>query len=474
MIFLCVAGWTVFVALALWWILRSDTGPTVWIAPAPESVQPAVAEKFRAWFKTGLGLERVYPWLLFGPYIFLLVSYFPVQRRRLRLSLPLNLAACAAFVAVSQPINNRTNAGRATIVIFDSRVKADASPLGYQTKAAQGELWESQPPDVLQDQISRRLFIQNWNNRTVSATITRKNQEATDRGSTNVVDELHEGFGLPPAPTGLQKWSPLSTLMDLLAYGAIAGLAHSVYFYRRLRERERRALVLESRLASSQLNALRAQLQPHFIFNSLNAIAALLRRDPRLAETTLLSLSDLLRLAFSRSEAQEITLREEMQFIDRYMELQQTRFGDKLRFQQEIEPAALDCFVPTLLLQPLVENAIRHGIEPADQEGLVRLMAQKLSGKLVMIVEDDGVGLKPGAPGSLAAVSNAGSADKNGCTRNGSGIGLSNLRARLETLYGTAQALEIAPRPEGGVTVRIEIPWHLVALTERAGASKES
>jgi len=465
-VFLCFAAWTVFVGVALCWLLRGDTGPTVWIAPVSESVQPAVAEKFRASFKVGVGLERVYPWLLFGPYIVLLVSNFPVERGRLRLSLPLNLAACAAFVAVSQPINNRTSLSHATIVIFNSQVKADESPVGYQTNVVITEFRKSGPTDVPQRQLSRSLFV--------AGSITSKEQMLGDLSPTNLPTELHRRFGLPPPQAGPGKWSLLSTLMDLLAYGAIAGLAHSVYFYRRLRERERRALVLESSLASSRLNALRAQLQPHFIFNSLNAIAALLRRDPRLAETTLLALSDLLRLAFSQSEKQEITLREEMQFIERYMELQQIRFGDRLRFQQEIEPAALDCFVPTLLLQPLVENAIRHGIEPADEAGSVRLTARELNGKLMLTVEDDGVGLTPGAAASLPAPSNPDSDGKGGCTRNGSGIGLANLRARLETLYGSSQALELMPRAEGGVTVRVEIPWHSAPLAEASGTSKSS
>src|SRR5262249_38174071 len=160
--------------------------------------------------------------------------------------------------------------------------------------------------------------------------------------------------------------------LDLLAYTAILGMAHSVHFYRRFREREHRALVLESGLVSARLNALRAQLQPHFLFNSLNAIAALLRRDPRLSEATPLSLRDLLRLALSQSERQEVALREELALVRRYREIHQTRFGDKLRIEEHIEPAALECQVPTLLLQPLVENAIRHGLEPSETAGLVR------------------------------------------------------------------------------------------------------
>jgi sensor histidine kinase YesM len=272
--------------------------------------------------------------------------------------------------------------------------------------------------------------------------------------------------------------------MDLLAYGAIIGLLHSIHFYRRFRERERRALVLESSLANARLDALRAQLHPHFLFNSLNAIAALLRRDPRLAEATLISLSDLLRLALSQAEKQEVTLREEMNFVDRYLEIQQTRFGDKLRLQRDVAPATLDCLVPTLLLQPLVENAIRHGIEPAENGGLLRITANRRNGKLVMTVEDDGVGLannavivtnSTNASPALESTSLPLARNEIPITRvvpaNGTGIGLTNLQARLEALYGRDQALELTSRPERGVIVHIELPWHSASPIETNAAS---
>ncbi len=259
-------------------------------------------------------------------------------------------------------------------------------------------------------------------------------------------------------------------------------MAHSVHFYRRFRERERRSLVLESNLATARLHALRAQLQPHFLFNSLNAIVTLLRRDPRQAEATVMSLSELLRLALSQSERQEVALREELQFVQRYLEIQQIRFSDKLRVEQQIEPPTLDCLVPTLLLQPLVENALRHGLEPAEHAGLVRLTARRQDRRLVLTVEDDGVGLPP-APGgppqsitpgitinadSLSAAASVALPAAEG-VRGGTGIGLANLRARLETLYGADQKLELVPRAGGGVTVVIQIPWRAVRPLETRG-----
>jgi sensor histidine kinase YesM len=142
-------------------------------------------------------------------------------------------------------------------------------------------------------------------------------------------------------------------------------LAHAGVFYRRYREREQQASLLESRLNQAQLRALQAQLQPHFLFNTLNGIATLVRRDPATAEEMLLSLSELLRIALSSSHRQEIPLREELDFLDRYLAIQRMRFGDRLQVSEEIEASAMDCLVPALLLQPLVENAIRHGLEPS-------------------------------------------------------------------------------------------------------------
>lgn len=280
-------------------------------------------------------------------------------------------------------------------------------------------------------------------------------KEMADWMPPNLLPKLEEAMRPSVARAGAMTLSPLATLLDVLAYGSLAGITHAVHFYRRYRERERRALFLESNLNKARLNALQAQLQPHFLFNTLNAIATLLRRDPKAAEATLTSLSELLRLSLSQSNNQEISLREEMQFLDRYLEIQQTRFGDRLRFEQQIEPAALDCLVPTLLLQPLVENAIRHGIEPSGNPGVVRVSAQQVDGRLAVSVEDDGVGL-----GAEPAAS--------------SGIGLSNLKARLETLYGARQEMHVRARPEGGVAVRITIPLRDASAAQAAnGNGKE-
>jgi sensor histidine kinase YesM len=187
-------------------------------------------------------------------------------------------------------------------------------------------------------------------------------------------------------------------------------------------------------------------LQPHFLFNALNAVATLLRRDPRAAGETLAAFSDLLRLALSHSDKQEVLLRDDLRFVGRYVEIQQTRLGDRFRFEQNIDPSLLDYLVPALLLQPLVENALRHGIEPSSRPGVVRVDVEARGEQMVLRVTDNGAGI---AQDKL-----------------GSGIGLSNLRERLQTLYGARQRVELTRRPEGGVMVEVEIPQR------REGADK--
>lgn len=454
--------WTGFVVLALWWLLRTNAGPSVWIVDQRDSLQPATAQRVQAFFKADLGLQRIYCWLLFGPYAALAAFYFPLERGHLRLNLPLNLAACAGFLAACHVLNAWISMKGANVVIVTSR---NSGPLGGTNNIPMvGIAGRESGSGPLEKVETRRLFLSDSNGAFDGITVQGL-QGAKEPGLTKLFRQLPPGIKPPLVPPGLINASLISGALDLLAYGALLGLAHSVHFYRRFRDRERRALFLESHFASARLNALRAQLQPHFLFNSLNAIATLLRRDPRLAEATLLSLSDLLRLALSQSERQEISLREEMNFVQRYLEIQQTRFGDRLRVEQDIEPAALDCLVPALLLQPLVENAIRHGIEPSEKSGLVRLTAQRRTSSLVLTVEDDGVGLSGSGLGSHAAKPAGPQLNTNGLA-GGNGIGLANLRARLETLYGKGQALELAPRSEGGLTVRIVVPLRLVSSCE--------
>jgi LytS/YehU family sensor histidine kinase len=227
-------------------------------------------------------------------------------------------------------------------------------------------------------------------------------------------------------------------------YWAIVCVTWVVSYYQQLRERERHTLELESRLVQSNLQTLKTQLQPHFLFNTLNAIASLVRRKPDVAEDMIGSLSDFLRITLDTAQQHEVPLRREIEFLDLYLEIQQARFGERLRVQKEIEAAAFDVVVPTLILQPLVENSVRHGIEPRETGGTILLRALRHENSLRLEIRDDGEGLKAGQLTALRE-----------------GFGLSNTKARLQELYGNAHRFQITPNMDGGLTVAVELPWRV-------------
>jgi two-component sensor histidine kinase len=262
----------------------------------------------------------------------------------------------------------------------------------------------------------------------------------------------------PPKPPG--PWTRFFHLAATRAqstipiYWAIVCITWVVSSYQQLRERERRTLELEARLMQSNLQARKTQLQPHFLFNTLNAIASLVRRKPDAAEDMIGSLSDFLRMTLDTAQEHEVPLRREIEFLDLYLEIQQARFGERLRIQKEIEPAALDASVPALILQPLVENSVRHGIEPRETGGTIFIRAQREETSLQFEIRDDGEGLKAG---QLVALRE--------------GVGLSNTKARLQELYGEAHRFQITPNVDGGLTVTVELPWRQVTENARRSTS---
>jgi len=209
-------------------------------------------------------------------------------------------------------------------------------------------------------------------------------------------------------------------------------------YYKRFREREVEAAELQAELVQAKLNALRMQLNPHFLFNTLHAVSALMHENPDAADRVLARLSELLRLSLDQSKPQEVPLSEEMAFLDSYLEIEQTRFADRLTIEKRVDPDARRALVPYLILQPLVENAIRHGIEPREEQGRVNISAQRTDGKLQLAVRDNGNGLASGGT---------------------EGIGLSNTRSRLRHLYGDNYKFELASPDGGGLEARIEIPY---------------
>ncbi len=227
-----------------------------------------------------------------------------------------------------------------------------------------------------------------------------------------------------------------------LTYAKILAVALVIDFYRRFQQGSARAAELERQLAEARLQTLQTQLQPHFLFNTLNAIASLVRSDPGQAERMISRLGDLLRATLTRSDRLEVTLAEEWEFTRRYLEIEQVRFSDRLTVRVEIDPAVLDAQVPALLLQPLVENAIRHGIARRAEPGEIVIAGRAVQNgeALEISVSDNGAGLDSGSPA-------------------GSGVGLENTRKRLAQLYGAERAtLELSPAPMRGARVTIRLP----------------
>ena len=226
--------------------------------------------------------------------------------------------------------------------------------------------------------------------------------------------------------------------LNLTIYWVVIGAQHGISYYLMYRERELRASRLEAKLAESRLQLLRTQLQPHFLFNTLNAIAELVYKNPEAAEQMIAHLSDLLRLALDASGRQEAPLAEELEFLRKYLEIEQMRFDDRLRVEINVDPQALDARVPNMILQPLVENAIRHGIAPLAEGGTVAVRAGIEDGHLHLQVRDDGKGLT----GVLTE-----------------GVGLSNTRERLRQLYGTDHSFAMRSGDGRGVELDLRIPY---------------
>jgi LytS/YehU family sensor histidine kinase len=245
--------------------------------------------------------------------------------------------------------------------------------------------------------------------------------------------------------TEVKRSALLNIDWEMMTYWAIAGLSHAVLYYRESRDRALRAAQLETQLLEAQMMALRQQLQPHFLFNTLHAISTLMHRDVSAADRTLMLLSDLLRLTLENVGRQEIELKAELDFLSKYLEIEQTRFVDRLVVRFDIEPDTLDALVPTLLLQPLVENAIKHGIAKKAGPGHVDIRARRDHDKLWIEVRDDGLGLSETALTALQK-----------------GIGVSTTRARLQHQYGADFRFEFH-RLEQGVAVVVAVPWRTAA-----------
>lgn len=259
-----------------------------------------------------------------------------------------------------------------------------------------------------------------------------------------IVLAIHRLIGFPtgklPYLTELGTRIWLGDIPGLVGYLAAVGAAVSIDYYTRFREREVAAAALGRELAEARLAALQHQLNPHFLFNALNSVSMLVRRgDGTRAVEMVARLSQFLRATLEADGRPEVPLAEEVVQLQRYLEVERARFGDRLAVSIDLPGALGRALVPVLVLQPLVENAIRHGVESRPDGGSVAITARRDAGTLVLEVVDDGTG--PAAPGD------------------GSGVGLSNTRARLAALYGSAAGLELAAALPRGTRATVRVPY---------------
>ncbi len=339
-------------------------------------------------------------WLLFLPAVAWLSFRFPIERKRLLRNVGLHLLACLLVVGIN----------RATI-----RAVARIFPFPQRTETP------GRSPDSKTD----RLESQHQ----------RRRPPPPPRRSLDLVGP----------PNALGVFLGLRAALDVLVYWSLVSVCQAITNFRSSQERERRAAELEARLASAKLQVLRMQLNPHFLFNALNSIATLVYVNPRAADEMLGDLSELLRRSLDSMEEQEIPLAQELEFIGAYISIEQKRFGERLRLEQSVPDELMKALVPALILQPLVENAIRHGIEPRRGPGLISIEAKQQDKRLRLIVRDDGRGLPD--------------AELNSSVRRG--IGLANTKARLRGLYGHDQSFSFGRAEPQGCRVDIHLPFHL-------------
>ena len=253
-----------------------------------------------------------------------------------------------------------------------------------------------------------------------------------------IANNLILSRAMPPGSYRL----PVSAAGLVLGFGAGSMLQYwnaiiasqAINYFLKYRERE-------YRLAQAELSALKMQLHPHFLFNTLNAISELVYSDPKVADESILRLSDMLRFALESGKAQEVTLKEEAEFLEKYVEIQRTLMRERLTVRLNLDPETLDASVPNMLLQPLVENAIKHGLAPRPEGGAIDIYARRMDAKLFLEVADNGLGMP----------------ENRDVTKEG--VGLINTRERLKYLYGEAHTFNLSSFPGRGVTIRIVIPF---------------
>ncbi len=255
----------------------------------------------------------------------------------------------------------------------------------------------------------------------------------------------------PALALALTRGAPQHLDFQFVIYWAILGAAYTAEFVRRYRERDRAATELEQRLSRQQLEALRMQLNPHFLFNALNSVTELMEDDVPSAQRALTQVSDLLRRSLQLAALPTIPLWREIELVELYLQVARIRYGDGLTVDMHVDPAATDIQVPSFVLQPLVENALKHGLWPGRSGQSMLISARRRGGMLELLVRDNGRGLDGSITDSGRFLAASPSVD-------GLGIGLTNTRTRLAMMYGDGYAFRMSNAPDGGCTVEIRLP----------------
>jgi two-component sensor histidine kinase len=433
---------------ALWvlvtFVFATEIYLTMRGAPIRISWVDAADGAFRDWF----------PWILLSPAAVFLAGKFRFGRNTWKRSFIVHFAACLLFTAAY--------VGLQTAASPDGVFLQAGGGVAMVTTAAPAPpllLPDSGNPDFgpVTVRETNAVFFQrgisiNDGAPPVSVLIKSGSQSMAHGGPSM----------FPPPPDGVRfstsflpnPWTHffhltiLRTQFTIPIYWCIVCICWAFGHFQETAERERRTLELETRLTQANLQALKMQLQPHFLFNTLNAISSLIHENPRAADDMIGSLSQFLRTTLTVSAKDEISLGAELEFLEHYLEIQQTRFGDRLIICREIEAGAPDALVPPLILQPLVENAIHHGIEPRETGGTLTIRAARKNGALHLEISDDGKGFSGGQ-----------------LLRPGNGVGLSNTEARLQTLYGKNHQFKLMANQPTGASVTIEIPFRLSHFT---------
>lgn len=399
-----------------------------------------------------------FPWLLLSPLAVILAEHFRFERNTWRRSLVVHVVACFLFATAYEALEMLffpgpffVSTGRIGGVVA---VAAQAPP-GLPEFGGPVEVTGLPPPLAGG---SNLMVVENGRVHAGTGPVP------FPEGSNTTIAAGNGGFasvrpgagmvfgfqGPPPQGRLIQflHMGMMRTQFTVPIYLCIVCVCWVIGHFQEAGERERRTLELETRLTQANLRVLKMQLQPHFLFNTLNAISSLIHENPQAADDMVGSLSQFLRTTLEVSAKNEVPLRAELEFLDRYLEIQQTRFGSRLRICRDVDSAVMDARVPPLILQPLVENAIRHGIEPRETGGVVTIRAVREGDFLNLEVSDDGAGFSGGQ-----------------LLRPGNGVGLSNTMARLQTLYGDSHQIKLTANEPTGACVKIEIPFHLSPST---------